>query len=215
MLHFDNHPDWVRLPPRYHCGSMVNRLLEMPHVERVITLGPCSADLDNPGLKGGNLRALSEGRLEIYPWHHPPSRTWGRLRSGPGHRWEAGLLHWRNLGEGGLDAFLDELAGRLAGQAVYLTLDKDVLPAGTALTNWDQGEMPLPALLAAVRRIGRAARVVGADVCGDYSPPVFSSNAKRVSAYFDQPGGDHPKEKRAAVNAAVNRAVWTELRGIA
>src|SRR5215472_15075018 len=27
IIHIDNHPDWVRLAPRWHCGSWVNQAL--------------------------------------------------------------------------------------------------------------------------------------------------------------------------------------------
>ena len=58
LIHFDNHPDWVRFAPKRHCGSWVNRALKMPAVKRIVTLGPCSDDLHNPQLRGGNLGAL-------------------------------------------------------------------------------------------------------------------------------------------------------------
>ena len=58
VVHFDNHPDWVRFPPAWHCGSWVNRVLDMDHVARVVTIGPCGGDLDWPQLKGANLAAL-------------------------------------------------------------------------------------------------------------------------------------------------------------
>src|SRR5690242_13386274 len=57
LVHFDNHPDWVRFAPRWHCGSWMNQALALPLLARAITLGPCSDDLVNPGLKGGNLAA--------------------------------------------------------------------------------------------------------------------------------------------------------------
>ena len=73
VIHFDNHPDWVRLAPRWHCGSWVNQALRSPRVTRVVTIGPCSDDLVWPGLKGGNLPALASGRLRLFPWSHAPS----------------------------------------------------------------------------------------------------------------------------------------------
>jgi len=72
LVHIDNHPDWVRLAPRWHCGSWVNRALELPQVRRVVTLGPCSDDLVRPDLKGGNLAALAAGRIALFPWRHAP-----------------------------------------------------------------------------------------------------------------------------------------------
>ncbi|MBS0556606.1 MAG: arginase, partial [Proteobacteria bacterium] len=79
IVHIDNHPDWVRLAPRWHCGSWVNRALALPQVRRVITLGVCSDDLVRPDLKGGNLPALASGKLVLFPWEHAPSRVWRRI----------------------------------------------------------------------------------------------------------------------------------------
>ena len=67
IIHIDNHPDWVRLAPRWHCGSWGNRALRLPSVQRVITLGVCSDDLVRPDLKGGNLPALASGKLVLFP----------------------------------------------------------------------------------------------------------------------------------------------------
>src|SRR5689334_23066956 len=39
VIHVDNHPDWVAWPRNFNCGGWVNRALELPTVERVITLG--------------------------------------------------------------------------------------------------------------------------------------------------------------------------------
>ena len=93
LIHFDNHPDWVRFAPKRHCGSWVNRALKMPAVKRIVTLGPCSDDLHNPQLRGGNLGALKRGQLQLFPWQHPPSKVWGRVGDGAGHQQQENYLH--------------------------------------------------------------------------------------------------------------------------
>ena len=95
LIHLDNHPDWVRLAPRWHCGSWVNRALELPNLARIFTLGPCSDDLVRPDRKGGNLPALASGKLVLMPWRHAPSRIWRALPDGLGHRYADGALEWR------------------------------------------------------------------------------------------------------------------------
>ena len=35
LIHFDNHPDWVGFAPKRHCGSWVNRALNMPALKRI------------------------------------------------------------------------------------------------------------------------------------------------------------------------------------
>ncbi|HYM31132.1 MAG TPA: hypothetical protein VEU47_07540 [Candidatus Cybelea sp.] len=214
VLHFDNHPDWVRLPPAFHCGSWINRLLELPHVMRIVTVGPCGSDLDLPQLKGGNLGALADGRLELYPWRHGPSRVWGRIGSGAGHRREGDHLVWRCVGDDGWPAFLDDLVSRLPTDAVWITIDKDVLRPEDAATNWDQGEMPLAALVAALKTVAGAKRVAGIDVCGEYAPPAFVNPLKRIAARLD-----HLRAKGAepdvARNARTNAILLTTLREVA
>lgn len=210
VLHLDNHPDWVRLAPRWHCGSWVNRVLELPRVQRVVTAGPCSDDLVNPGRKGGNLAALDSGKLVLFPWEHAPTRT-RRVADGPGHEWRAGALHWRNLAERQLADACDAVVAALPTEAVWITLDKDVLPEREALTNWDQGRMPLDAVLAVIKAVGARKRVLGADVCGEYSPPLHRNLFKRIESRMDQPRRTQADAAELARNAGTDRALATSL----
>jgi hypothetical protein len=207
VIHFDNHPDWVRFPPTFNCGAWVNRALELPQVKRVVTIGPCSADLVRPELQFANLTAVSDGRIVLYPWRHPPSRIWGRYRDGAAHRQEGNYLHWRNLADEDWAAFLDELVAALPTRAIWLTIDKDVLGPGEAFTNWDQGEMPLARLIEAIEHFARTCEIVGVDICGDYSPPVFGDPFRATLAYFDHPTLEAPSPDKLAINAEVNASL--------
>ena len=187
VLHFDNHPDWVRLAPRWHCGSWINRVLALPNVRRVVTVGPCSDDLVDPGRKGGNLPALDAGRLALFPWQHAPSRVRRHIADGPGHAWRDGWIGWRNLAERQLEHAVALVLDAIPTDAVWITIDKDVLPEREALTNWDQGRMPLAALTVMLRTAGQRKRILGADVCGEYSPPHHANWLKRIESRMDQP----------------------------
>jgi hypothetical protein len=94
VIHFDNHPDWVRVPATSNCGGWINRALALPLVKRVVTLGICSNDLVRPQLKTGNVAALASGRLELHAWRAPPSRVWGWIGDGPGHLQVGRHLVW-------------------------------------------------------------------------------------------------------------------------
>lgn len=207
LIHFDNHPDWVRFAPRRHCGSWVNRALRLPHIQRIVTLGPCSDDLHNPQLRGGNLGALRQGRLQLFPWQHEPSKVWGRIGDGAGHRQQENQLHWRNLA--GLDwtAFLEQLIDSLPTQAIWITIDKDVLASADAATNWDQGGMRLAHLLQALRSLAAAKRILGIDVCGEFAAPAFSNAFKRWEARSDQPPAARWSEADLLRNATTNEAL--------
>ena len=211
LVHFDNHPDWVRFAPRWHCGSWMNRTLALPQLARAITLGPCSDDLANPGLKGGNLAALDSGRLVLYPWRHAPSRVWRRIASGPGHRYEKGFVYWRNLCERQLDEAIAEAIGEIPTAAVWISIDKDVLPENEVVTNWDQGQMPLDAVLRFLRAIGAERRVIGADICGEYAPVAHTNPLKRWEARIDQPRRDDVAATRLAANERVNHSLLAAI----
>ena len=187
IVHIDNHPDWVRLAPRWHCGSWVNQALRLPQVAKVITLGPCSDDLVRPQLKGGNLKALAAGRIHLFPWQHAPSRVWRRIADGPGHRYDNGHLIWRNLADMEAGESPAVIIPLITTQAVWLSIDKDVLPESQALTNWDQGQMPLLSVLQMISAIGACKRIVGADICGEFSPSHHGNLFKRWEARMDQP----------------------------
>jgi arginase family enzyme len=211
LLHFDNHPDWVRLAPRWHCGSWVNRVLALPNVQRVVTVGPCSDDLVDPDRKGGNLPALNAERLVLFPWQHAPSRARRHIADGPGHTWRAGYIHWRNLSEEPLQEAVEVVLATIPTEAVWVTIDKDVLSEDEALTNWDQGRMPLAALLAMLRAVGARKRLLGADICGEYSPPRHANWLKRIEAKLDQPARDATDRQRIDDNVRSDCALARTL----
>jgi hypothetical protein len=204
IVHFDNHPDWVRFPATVNCGAWVNRALELPHVRKVVTIGPCSDDLVRPELQFANLNAVRDGRIVLYPWRHPPSRVWGRY----GRTWcytqRDRHLHWRNLADEDWSGFLDELMTAIPTGAIWLTIDKDVLGRCDALTNWDQGALPLGHLLTAIENLAENRRIVGVDICGDWSEPRFGDPFRATLAHFDHPPRLRPSAADLAVNARVN-----------
>jgi hypothetical protein len=212
VIHFDNHPDWAWTLPRRHCGSWVNEALALPQVHRVVTIGPCSDDLDRPDRKGANLEALSTGRLEIFPWRHAPSAVGVPLTNGPGHAVLAGHIRWRNLAEESWTSFLDDLAERLPTDRIWISIDKDVLPQASAVTNWDQGNLPLAKLLAAVRFLAQRFAIAGADVCGDFAPIDYFNPFKRLEAWLDQPAV--PGAVDTAVNGATNALIIATFEAI-
>ena len=207
LIHFDNHPDWVRFAPRRHCGSWVNRALKLPNIKRIVTLGPCSDDLQNPQLKGGNVAALRRGDLQLFPWQHAPSRVWGRVGDGAGHEQHENQLHWRNLVDQDWPTFVENLIQSLPTEAVWITVDKDVLASEDAATNWDQGGMRLSHLLHAIGALATRKRVLGIDVCGEFAQPRHSNLLKRWEAKSDQPPPERWSEADLLRNSTTNQAL--------
>ncbi len=212
VVHFDNHPDWVRWAPRWHCGSWVNQVLRLPNVAKVVTIGPCSDDLIRPELKGGNVRALGEGRIVLFPWQHAPSRVFRPVADGAGHRYLNGHIAWRNLAESDPAENVARILASIETDTIWLTIDKDVLDESEALTNWDQGRMPLQALLQLISAIGAHKRIVGADICGEFSPPVLSNPFKRIESRLDRPQRSTDGASLAR-NEAVNRELLRTIQG--
>jgi arginase family enzyme len=204
IIHFDNHPDWVRWPKTNNCGGWVCRALDLPHVAKVITLGPCSGDLVRPQLQLADLAQINSGCLEVYPWSHAPSRVYKRFTDTPCFRYRDGHLHWRQLADVAWEPFLHDLIAKLPTRDIWITIDKDVLAASEATTNWDQGAMPLSHITTALERLSSGCNIVGVDVCGDYSPPQFATSFQAVLAYFDHPAISPPSASARAINAATN-----------
>lgn len=216
LIHFDNHPDWVTFDGGMHCGSWINSALANANIQKVITIGVCSHDLRSPERKGANLHWLGEGRLELYPYEHPPSRVLADYGNGPSHRQDKGALHWKSIAGIGEENFIDRMLSRIQTEAVYLTIDKDVLAADDAVTNWDQGRMRLPYLLSLISEIGNRHRIIGADVIGDYSAPSFAGDLrtrlmKKAEILIDQPRSRPRPEVARNINSAANHALLEVL----
>ena len=66
LIHFDNHPDWVRFAPKRHCGSWVNRALKMPAIKRIVvrTIPEMNTQYAE----------LASGRLD-WIWRIPPDQA--------------------------------------------------------------------------------------------------------------------------------------------
>ena len=95
-------------------------------------------------------------------------------------------------------------------EAVWITIDKDVLPEHEVTSNWDQGEMPLARVLETIRALRGRKRILGADICGEYAPAQHANWFKRIEARMDQPrravtGADLAQNER--VNIALLRAI--------
>ena len=218
LIHFDNHPDWVCFEKGVHCGSWINRALEHPRLEKVITIGVCSHDLERPEPKLANLDLLLTGRLEVYPYDHEPSHVTRNYGSSASFVQVGHELRWNTIRDVGEQNFHDRLIDRIGTDEVYLTIDKDVLVPADAVTNWDQGRMRLSYLISLIEQIGRHKRIIGADVIGDYSRPRYSGRPRAVLSKYYEAIKDHPRQtanagQRNAVNSAGNRTLLAALTG--
>lgn len=192
VIHIDNHPDWVHFDRGLHCGAWVNEVAKHKNVQKIITLGVCSEDLQSPERKGANLSNLVTGKIELYPYDHPPSRVKRRYGDSASYTQTGGRLNWSTMKNMGPTVFTQRLLSRIFTSNVYITIDKDCLSLHDAITNWDQGQLRLSAILKLLSHIAARHRIVGADVIGDYSTPVYTGSLltrilKHGEIFIDQP----------------------------
>jgi len=198
LVHFDNHPDWVKFENGVHCGSWVARASRLAGVSRVISVGLCSGDIEKPAAKGADLTIIADGRVEIFPFNAPANAP----------ELVIGDKSWPSISSLGESAFGDLLKSRIATQAVYVTIDKDVLAPADAVTNWDQGVTRLDFLVTLIQRACANTRLIGADIVGDWSPPhyggVLAKALKRAEALLDQPWRAPDRAHADRVNERAN-----------
>lgn len=199
VLHFDNHPDWVRFSPGMHCGSWAAKVARFSGVRQVISVAMCSPDMEGSARKGADLSVVREGLLTPFP-----------LRAGAreecvvaGRR----ILTIETLGDA---LFLEHVDRMIGSDDVYITIDKDVLSPLDAVTNWDQGDLRLSRLIGWMAHLLDGRRLRGADIVGDaslpvYGPGLFASVLKRVEAAMDQPWQVQLDTESVRINAAANR----------
>ncbi|QWF17536.1 hypothetical protein [Lysobacter capsici] len=200
---FDNHPDNMRFPFAVHCGSWVARVAALPQVARVHVVGITSADIGWAHAWENRLAPLYRRRL-CY-WSTAVSVAWARpFGLAPSIRSFASV-------DSLLAAFLDEMSS--GDDPVYLSIDKDVLRAQDAMTNWDQGRMRADAMLAAIAAL--RPRLIGSDVTGDISIAAYPQRWKRMLAAADGQSPPDPRTLGAwqAQQHALNERLRSAIAG--
>ncbi len=209
VIIFDYHPDWDILPPKFGCGSWVSRILEMPNVRKVILLGVSSEDISSSGMRTANLAALKEGRMEIYPYAHPPTKVFFRavpenISFGLRRHLLYSSIIWQELKNKNLDDFFSQLIQRLPTRKAYVSIDKDCLSSGYSLTNWEEGCFSFYELLLLLGLIKEKLEIAGLDITGDYSSPCFANKIKAIFSKLDHPDDYSAKGKPQQTITSVN-----------
>ena len=198
VISFDNHPDWDIRPPKWCCGSWVNRALELPQVEQVSVWGCGNFECWWPYQIFGNRRAERQGRLEVHPWADDRPAS-ARERRGAIMRidWQQRFLAFvKNLG----------------ATPVYVTIDLDCLRSEDAFTNWESGRFTLDDLTWALSELRNATRIIAGDICGAFSPPVYARRKQRFASEMDHPKLSWPLPAEIQrVNAATLKRLWPLL----
>ena len=201
VISFDNHPDWDLRPPRWGCGTWINRALALPHVESVAIWGCGNFELDWPGHLFVNRRALATARLRVWPWTERLAPS-GRRRF-PG----IAVGDWR--------AQFQSYAAQLAGRRLYVTVDLDCLTAAESATNWEHGLFTAADVAWALGELRGRCEIVGGDLCGAHSPAQYARWRQRLLAQWDHPPIAAPSPAEAAArNARALGVIWPVLAGV-
>lgn len=215
LIVFDFHPDWDILPPQLGCGSWVSRALEQKNISKALLLGISSDDISSPAIYTGNLQALKDNRLEIYPYAHKPTRVLVRNvpRNNSIHIRRSGLARtivWTELQGRNMEIFMDRVLQGCQSRTAYISIDKDCLCADHALSNWEEGCFSLDELLRLLRVIKESMDIVGLDITGEYSEPEVSGSIKLFCSRLDHPAEYTARCKPSASIDTINEE--TNLR---
>lgn len=201
LVSFDGHPDWDIRPPFWSCGGWVNRALESAKVDRVVVWGCGNFELAFPAYLFANHRALRTGRLEVHAWAERQSlRIQRRFHCMTRQNWYKRF---------------ERFASELSGKDVYVTIDLDCLRAEEAVSNWENGLFTAADLGWALAQLRRGGTIIGGDVCGAYSRPVYDRLTQRFAGSWDHPKG--PKSgplyetRSRAINRAAIEVIWPAL----
>jgi len=199
VIHVDNHPDWVKFRNGMHCGSWVGRVARMSGVASTMTIGVTSADIDRPSGKGADLSLVDDGLVQMFPYRNAGGDSGYKLCG----------REWPTIASIGEQEFIRMLVTGIHTRNVYITIDKDVLRAEDAVTNWDQGELSLRFLTDLIAAIGQDHTLVGADVVGDWSPVRYGGHLaarafKMAESAMDQPWTRVDAFRATTINQATN-----------
>ena len=219
VIAFDNHPDWVAFRGGLHCGSWAKSVLDDAVVDRVVGIGTASRDLAWPEFKGAGLEHVAAGRLVLFPMRGSANIVFGNYGQGWGHAQSGRRLAWKALSSVFANSDVERVLSAIQTDAIYITIDKDVLVAEDAGTNWDQGRIMLPDLLLWIRALAARFKVAGVDVIGDHSRPQFKGSKLSRILKYGEILVDHPRQRRdetatAALNQRTNLAILKTLEEV-
>jgi arginase family enzyme len=200
LISFDNHPDWDIRPPRWCCGTWMNRALELPTLAKAVIWGCGNFELNWPNSLFVSRKALRSGRLQAWAWSE-------RLKASRFQRWpEISRGNWRER--------FSEFVRGITGEKIYVTIDLDCLNKNEATTNWENGLFEADDIVWALTQLRSETEIVGGDVCGAYSKPKYERLKQRIEASLDHPDDPVTSEAEAAIrNERAFRLLWHALTG--
>ena len=110
------------------------------------------------------------------------------------------------------ERFMDS-ARELGASNLYVTIDLDCLRADEAVTNWENGRFSVDDVAWAISQLrASGGRILGGDICGAYSTPVYARAKQRFAAKMDHPKLPHrDPDTVAKVNLRAFERLWPIL----
>jgi hypothetical protein len=209
LLVIDNHPDWMHSVPVLHCGTWVWHAAQLPLLHTVYHVGG-EVDFDNYYRWLAPWSFLRSGKIRVFPafrrltrgaWSSVPNDCVRSNRSEPTTAERLAQL-------------LEPHRTDLASRPLYISLDKDVMPASEAVVNWDSGHLSFADVRLVVEAFRTAAhgRLLGFDTTGDRSPVQVQGWLRKFLHLTEHPALP-PEPNSDDRNGALN-AVLLDLVGV-
>jgi arginase family enzyme len=208
LLVVDKHPDWVGPLPLLHCGSWLRHAAALERVGRVFHVGG-QLDFENGFRHAAPWSMLQRGKIVVFPavrpfvrgkWRKVPTKA---VRPSP----QAPVTRQFML------ELLEPWREELSARPVYISLDKDVMPASQAAVNWDSGVLDLAEVIAILDAFIQASgnHLAGMDIFGDYSHCRTQGLLRRLLDWSEHPRQDSDAAAALAVNTTTNKCLLNRL----
>ncbi len=198
LVSFDNHPDWDIRPPKWCCGSWMNRALDLPQVQHVSVWGCGNFECWGWHRIWGNHRDVRAGRLAVHPWADDRSA--------------ADQAKPRSITRADWRAKFKTFAAGLAGRQLYVTVDIDGLRADAAMTNWENGRFSAEDVRWALGVLRGHATIAAGDLCGARSDAVYARRTQRFASETDHPElPPFDRQAAARINGQTFATIWPTL----
>jgi arginase family enzyme len=211
LLVLDNHPDWMRGVPILHCGTWLYHAARLPHVHRIFHVGG-DVDFDNAYRWLAPWPLLRSGKIVVLPARRA---FWGRAWSQVPHQPVRSSADDPASGER-LWQLLWPYRFDLASRPLYVSLDKDVLPATEAAVNWDSGHLTRREVFDLLALFQEASGgLLGLDVVGDWSRVHAEGLLRQTLLQMEHPAVER-WEGTFALNERFNLALvdWLNSRAV-
>jgi hypothetical protein len=204
LLVLDNHPDWMRGIPFLHCGTWLHHAALLPQVQTIFHVGG-DVDFDNRWQWLAPWSLLHSGKIKVFPAVRSYQRgSWQQID----HQAVRPEREKPVAGER-LRGLLEPHAKELARWPLYISLDKDVMPATQAAVNWDSGHLDFAEVQAILAAFLSAAEgnLAGLDVVGDWSLVKVRGALRHFLHLTEHPPLDVDAEAARDLNESVNQAL--------